>query len=73
VGGLHAYNLSILEQRWNSFMDEQRTRPNPGRLAFIDKATGEARVSFSDKKYYRGHTFERDLGEYFGKVAVNAV
>lgn len=61
-------NLHALEQEWNLFMKEQRTRPGPGpgRLAFIDKATGEARTSFSDKQYYRGHTFERDLVSYLG-------
>ena len=60
-------NLLILEQKWNSFMDEQRNRsgPGPGRRAFIDKETGEPRTSFSDRNYYRGHTFERDLSGYF--------
>jgi hypothetical protein len=61
-------NLAILDAKWVSFMEEQRTRPGPGRLAFIDKATGEAKTWFSDKRYYRGHTFERDLVGYFGSA-----
>lgn len=58
-------NLRNLELRWKAFMDVQRELPGPGRLAFIDKATGEARAEFSDKKYYRGNTFEKDLVGYF--------
>ena len=66
-------NLSALEEKWSSFMNVQRSRPGPGRLAFIDKATGEARALFSDEKYYRGHTFEKDLVGYFGNVTQQVV
>ncbi len=58
-------NLARLESDWVQFLDAQKDKPGPGRLAFIDKQTGEARSSFSIRKYYRGHTFEKDLVSYF--------
>ncbi len=44
-------NLAKLESDWIQFLDAQKDKSGPGRLAFIDKITGEARSSFSVRKY----------------------
>lgn len=58
-------NLVKLESDWNLFIDSKKDKADPGHLAFIDKNTGEARPSFSVKRYYRSHAFEKDLVSYF--------
>jgi hypothetical protein len=67
-------NLSELARKWSAFIDLQRARESTvGRRAFIDKKTGQAQISFSETKYVRGHTFERDLAAFFTTDAHNAV
>ncbi|PPD43313.1 MAG: AIPR protein [Methylobacter sp.] len=67
-------NLSILEQKWIGFIDIQRNLPRRhSQAAFIDKETGEAKSSFSDKKYFRSPYFEKDLVSYFGGNTVETV
>lgn len=60
-------NIHLLEQKWLEFIEMQKnqSKPIPGRKAYIDKLTGEAKIIFVELKYYSGHTFERDLINFF--------
>jgi hypothetical protein len=60
-------NIILLEQKWQQFIQAKKvqTKANPGRIAYIDKVTGETKVVFNETKYYRGSTFERDLITFF--------
>lgn len=61
-------NISLVEKRWDSFMNEQRALPNSKYFPSIDNTIGVVRSILSDKKYYRGKTFEKDLLGYFKNV-----
>ena len=62
-------NMIVLEQEWASFIEKQRAAPSRGRHAFFDKATGEARLVFSETKYYRSYVFEKDVIAHFQNIA----
>ncbi|MDH4396554.1 MAG: AIPR family protein [Limnobacter sp.] len=66
-------NLSRLESEWTAFVELQRKKKGPGRRAYIDKASGEAKVSFSEWNYYKSFNFERDLIEFFRSAGRQAV
>lgn len=67
-------NLLELAKKWSAFIELQRARETTaGHRAFIDKKTGQAQISFSETKYVRGHTFERDLSAFFATDAHKAV
>lgn len=58
-------NLGRLDVRWDAFVAQQRLKQGPGRRAYIDKASGQPMVAFSEVKYFRSFTFEKDLVEFF--------
>ncbi|WP_429950080.1 AIPR family protein [Comamonas sediminis] len=61
-------NLVHLEDKWGTFVSEQRSKQGPGRRAYIDKVSGLPKATFSESKYFRSHTFEGDLAAYFSGV-----
>lgn len=58
-------NLAQLDVKWSAFVSQQRSKQGPGRRAYIDKASGQPMVAFSESKYFRSQTFERDLVQHF--------
>ena len=63
-------NLAVLATKWDVFIELQRNSGKTvGHRAFIDKATGKPQVTFSEYKYIRGFTFERDLAAFFATDA----
>lgn len=63
-------NLAQLDIQWREFVSQQHTKPGPGRRAYIDKASGQPMVAFSESKYFRSQSFERDLVQYFSGTRV---
>ena len=61
-------NLSVLEQQWEKFVAQQREKSGPGRRAYIDKLSGQPKVTFSEIKYYRSNKFESDLVLFFDAI-----
>lgn len=58
-------NLVQLEAKWSEFVSQQRSKQGPGRRAYIDKVSGQPKAIFSETTYYRSHTFEGDLKQFF--------
>ncbi len=58
-------NLAQLEAKWVTFVSQQRSKQGPGRRAYIDKVSGQPKAVFSESKYFKNHTFEGDLVQYF--------
>lgn len=57
-------NISRLDNFWAEFLNAQREKATSGMITYVDKITKEAKKQFSESKYYRGHTFEKDLVDY---------
>lgn len=58
------HNTSRLQELWDEFLIAQRDKAT-GIVTHIDKNTKEIVTRFSEAKYIRGKTFERDLISYF--------
>ncbi|ONN64983.1 AIPR family protein [Herbaspirillum sp. VT-16-41] len=59
-------NLVILEEKWREFISSAEARQNTsGHKAYIDRKTGAPLVQFSEIRYIRGTSLERDLVSYF--------
>lgn len=62
-------NLEVLQRKWDEFMQAQSSKPNAVSRVYIEKDTGQVRRRFSEAKYFRSHSFERDLTAYFASHA----
>ena len=66
-----SHNICELDSAWKSFMNEQKNKGKVRQRAFIDRETGEAKVSIKkvsikEGDYCRVGGFERDLANFFG-------
>jgi len=66
-------NLGELQRKWDEFLQAQSSKPGAASWMYIDKETGQAKRRFSAQKYFRGHSFEKDLTAYFASHAHTAV
>jgi AIPR protein len=67
------FNMTKLQSKWDEFLQIQSSNPSRAHRTYIDKETGEPRSRFSAQKYFRSHTFEKDLTAYFASGAHRAV
>lgn len=58
-------NIAKLEVKWQEFIRVQCERSTHGKRAYIDRSTGEAKIAFSESKYYRSSAFEHDVAKFF--------
>ena len=61
-------NLTSLEQRWNEFGQRQIKKHGPKRRAYIDNATGEAKIRVFDVKFEYSAFFKDDLSRFISEM-----
>ena len=61
-----SHNIVELESAWKDFMNEQKNTRAVKKRAYIDRETGEAKVSFREGDYFRGRGFEGAVASFFG-------
>ena len=66
-------NLAVLKDKWEAFLELQRSKPGPGRRSYIDKDSGEPKVSLRLVKYFKSNAFEKDLVIFFTSDTNKAV
>ena len=66
-------NITTLQGKWNEFLELQSSKPGPGYRTYFDKKTGQPTSRFSAERYFRSHSFEKDLAAYFKTTPPRAV
>lgn len=62
-------NFKILDEKWKAFLEYVATNTTSGNMPYIDKVTGEARIFFNEKKFYKKGDFEKKVISFFTQSA----
>lgn len=66
-------NIAKLEAKWREFIQIQSEQSKHGKRALVDRSTGEAKIVFSETKYYRSAVFEQDVAKFFGATGAEPI